>query len=476
MGSKNIVQPNLSILNPEQIKQVHDYSMQILSTVGVRVDSKRAQKLFAKAIGPNAVREDVVKIPGELVKWALNVVPGTIDIYDRNGSMAFSLPDSARFGIGVTELYFQEPQTDQVVPFERKHIQISTRLANSLPGFDAISTAGVLQDLSPEVADLYATLEMTANTTKPIIILISNENVFSAVLDLLENLHGNLSERPFVIPYFNPITPLVINTGTVDKMWAAIERGLPIIYSNYGMAGASTPMTPAGTLALLNAELLAGLTLGQLIREGTPMILGSLPAYFDMKGSGSRYVSKSYLIDLACAELMTHYHIPHAGTSGSGQGWGADLILSGHQWMNHLISCIGKIGLVPFVGGIMGALVFSPAVIVYANDIIQKTRLFAQGFTLDDENVALDEIRQVGPGGDFLLSDLTMKEFRNAYHQSPIFGYLNLEKWQAKGAPRADDVLRKYTFKLMEECRPPQDHPDLLAQGEAFIRNFASHC
>ena len=123
----------------------------------------------------------------------------------------------------------------------------------------------------------------------------------------------------------------------------------------------------------------------------------------------------------------------------------------------------------------MGALVFSPAVIVYANDIIQKTRLFAQGFTLDDKKVALDEIRQIGPGGDFLLSDLTMKEFRNAYYQSPIFGYLNLEKWQAKGAPRADNVLRKYTLKLMEECRPPQDHSGLLEQGEVFIRNYLSN-
>ncbi len=474
MGSKNIVQPNLSLLNQEQIQQVHEYSLQILSTVGVRVDSKRVQKRFAKAIGPNANREDVVKIPRELVDWALKTVPETIDIYDRNGAIAFSLPDRARFGIGVTDLYFQEPQTDQVVPFERKHIEISTRLGHLLPNFDVISTAGVPHNISPKVSDLYATLDMTANTTKPIIILISNEDVFPIVLDLLENLHGTLSERPFVVPYVNPITPLVLNTATADKMWVAIERGLPIIYSNYGMAGASTPITPAGTLALLNAELLAGLTLGQLIREGTPMILGSLPAYFDMSGSGSLYAPQSYLMDLACAEMMAHYRIPHAGTSGSGQGWGADLIASGHQWLNHLVSCIGKIGLAPFVGDNLGSLVFSPQVIVYANDIIQQTRLIAQGFAFDAESVGLDEIRQMGPGGNFLLSDLTMREFSNAYYQSPIFEKLSLEKWQAKGNPTADSVLRKYTMKLMAESRPPEDHSDLLAQGEAFIRPFDS--
>lgn len=221
------------------------------------------------------------------------------------------------------------------------------RLGSSLPSFDAISTLGIIQDMPAPVADLYSVLEMVANTTKPLVILVSDEALFPAALELLEHLHGDLSARPFVIPYFNPISPLVMNQGTVDKMWAAIECGLPFIYSNYGMAGASTPITAAGTLALLNAELLAGLTLSQLIKAGAPLILGSLPAYLDMRGTGSFYSPASYLVNLACAEMMAHYRLPHCGTSGSGMGWGADLIAASHQWMNHLLSCIGKVGLAP---------------------------------------------------------------------------------------------------------------------------------
>jgi trimethylamine--corrinoid protein Co-methyltransferase len=212
------------------------------------------------------------------------------------------------------------------------------------------------------------------------------------VIDLLEHLCGDLASRPFVLPYLNPISPLVINSGTIDKMRVAAERGLPIIYSSYGMAGASTPITPAGTLALLNAELLAGLVLSQSIREGTPTMLGGLPAYFDMKGMGSFYDPRSYLVDLACAEMMAHYRLPQCGTSGSGMGWGADLIASGHQWLNHLISCTGKVGLVPFVGDTLGSKAFSPATIVCANEVIEQARRFSGGFRLDDESVALDEI------------------------------------------------------------------------------------
>jgi trimethylamine--corrinoid protein Co-methyltransferase len=242
-----------------------------------------------------------------------------------------------------------------------------------------------------------------------------------------------------------------------------------LIYSNYGMSGASTPITPGGVLALMNAELLAGLTLGQLIRQGTPMILGSLPAYFDMKGKGSFYGSGSYLVSLACAEMMAHYRLPHAGTSGAGMGWGPDVIAAGHQWVNHLLSCIGKTGLAPFVGDNLSSMAYSPAVAVYADEVIAQARTFAQGFELDDGAVALDELARVGPGGDFLTSPSTLRLFRQAYYRSKVLPSLSLEEWQARGCPRAEDALRGYTQQLLDDLRAPEDHDELTAQGEAYI-------
>jgi trimethylamine--corrinoid protein Co-methyltransferase len=475
MTKANIVKPKLTVLDSEQIQQVHDYSLQILSTTGVRVDSEKARQLFARAIGAQPGDDNRVRIPDQLVEWALQAAPSTIDIYDRNGTFVFRLPDRVRFGIGVTDLYFQDPQTDQVIPFGREHTRASVRLGDRLSSFDVISTIGILQDVPPQASDLYASLEMTANTVKPLIILISDERVFPVVLDLLEHLHGDLARRPSIIPYFNPITPLVMNAATVDKMMITIDRGLPFIYSNYVMAGASAPITPAGALALINAELLAGLTLSQLIKEGTAVILGSLPTYFDMKEMASFRDPKSYLINLACAEMMAHYQLPHAGASGSGQGWGADLILAGHQWQNHLISCMGKVGLAPFVGDILGSLVFSPNVIVFADEIIQQARLYAEGFVLDDAVVALDEIAEVGPGRHFLDTNLTFDNFRTAYFNSDIFDKMTLNKWQEKGCPRADDLLRNYTLDLMADCKPPVYFADLREKGEAFIKKHLNN-
>jgi trimethylamine--corrinoid protein Co-methyltransferase len=473
MTSVHTVQPRITVLTPEQVEQVHNYSLQILSSVGVRVDSEQAREIFARAVGPSWVEDDRVRIPRDLVGWALQVAPSTVELYDRQGQLAFRLGDDrTRFGIGVTTLYYQDPETDEVVPFARRHMEAMVRLGSALPNFDVISTVGIIQDVPTQVSDLYAVLEMTANTVKPLVILVSDEDCFPPVLDLLEHLHGDLAARPFVIPYFNPLTPLIINAGTADKMLVAIERGLPFIYSTYSMAGMSTPITPAGTLALMNAELLAGLVLSQLAQEGTPIILGILPAIFDMKTMVSFYDPQSLVMNLVCAEMMAHYRLPHCGTSGSGTGWGPDLLAAGTYWMNHVTSCIGKVGLAPFVGDTLGSKAFSPANVVFVHEVIEQALRFAQGIRLDDASVDLDEIVKVGPGGNFLLSDLTLKLYRSAYYTNPIFPRWSLEKWQEQGRPRAIDLLRSHTCHMMAELCAPEDHADLMAQGEAFIRSL----
>ena len=475
MTSVHTVQPRITVLTPEQVEQVHNYSLQILSSVGVRVDSEQAREIFARAVGPSWVEDDRVRIPRDLVEWALEVAPSTVEIYDRQGQLAFRLGDDrTRFGIGVTTLYYQDPETDEVVPFARRHMEAMVRLGSALPNFDVISTVGIIQDVPTQVSDLYAVLEMTANTVKPLVILVSDEDCFPPVLDLLEHLHGDLAARPFVIPYFNPLTTLIINAGTADKMLVAIERGLPFIYSTYSMAGMSTPITPAGTLALMNAELLAGLVLSQLAQEGTPIILGILPAIFDMKTMVSFYDPQSLVLNLVCAEMMAHYRLPHCGTSGSGTGWGPDLLAAGTYWMNHVTSCIDKVGLAPFVGDTLGSKAFSPANVVFVHEVIEQALRFAQGIRLDDASVDLEEIVRVGPGGNFLLSELTLKLYRSAYYTNPIFPRWSLEKWQEQGRPRAIDLLRSHTCQVMAELRAPEDHAALMAQGEAFIRSLVA--
>src|ERR1051326_3300835 len=420
----NNVRPHLVMLTEEQKQDIHQYTLKLLATTGVRVDSPSALEMLKKTVGSSMVEERTVRFPPELVEWAIKCVPSQIQIYDRRGNEQFTIGgegDRIRFGIGVTALYYQEPETDTPVLFQRKHMQDMVRLGNKFPHYDVVSTIGIVRDVPEHLTDLYGSLEHFANGIKPLVLLCSDEHKFDDVMRMFELLHGDLGEKPFIIPYFNPVSPLVMNAGTVDKMKIAIERGLPVIISNYSMSGATTPITPAGTITVLLAELLAGLVIGQLFKEGAPMLLGMLPVYFDMKTLMNFYDPQSILVNLACAEMMAFYDIPHCGTSGSGTGWGMDLLAAETYWMNTLTFSLTKGGLAPFVGDTLGSKAISPLTFIYCHEIIDQALRFANGFQLDDAHVGLDEIHKVGPGKGYVSAPTTLKRYKNGYYVSPIF-------------------------------------------------------
>ncbi|MBF0201135.1 MAG: trimethylamine methyltransferase family protein [Desulfamplus sp.] len=466
------LKPKIEVMSRGQVEKIHHDALMILSDTGVKVDDPGAVRVFERALGRPA-RDNIFSIPGDVVQWAIDAAPSSIDIYDRKGSPSFSLGGGrerdAVFGIGVTNLYYQDPFDDAIKPFSRSHMATASAMGNTLNNFHFISTPGVIQDMPPETADTVGLIEMLANTTKPVVMLISNPECFGTALDLCEHITGDISLRPHVIPYLNPITPLVLNADTTIKMDISISKGVPFIFSNYGMSGATSPVTPGGTLALLTAELLAGLVYSQLGKEGAPIILGSLPSAFEMQYAGSFYSPQSLLLNLASAEMMAFYNIPHCGTSGCGNGWGADMLAASTLCINHLTSCSGAVGMVPFVGGSFDSLVFSPELVLFSDDLIHQSREFARGFSIDDDHIGFSDISKLGPGGNFLLSSLTGRHFRKSRFPSTIWPFLSLEKWRAKGQPRAGDLLKTKTRELLGNLSIPEDHDHIIGTGESFL-------
>ena len=469
------VRPKLNLLGPDQINEVHRYSILILEDTGIKVESKTALNIFAKSDGVK-IKDDVVCIKGELVDHAIKQAPSNIEVYNKSGESAFHLGknqgNETHFGIGCTNTWFQEIESSGIELFTREHMQHSTKLGDLLDNFAMVSTLGIPSDAPVDKLDLYSTLDMYANTTKPLVLLISGEGTINDVFDLLSSLHGDISAKPFCIPYVNPITPLVLNEATTDKMISSIRNDLPFMYSNYSLYGATTPVSEGGSLALLNAELLAGLVFSQLVKEGSKVILGSLPAAFNMASLGSHYTPASYLLNLACAEMMNYYEIPHCGTSGSTSGRGADLLASGNLWINHLSSCVGKVGCAPFVGGNFDSLAFSPTTVVLSNQIIGEAKKFAKGFTLDQKTVNLQEIDQIGHGGDYLTSEHTLASLNELSKTDILWSSLSLDDWKEQSMPSAEKELIEYSQDLYSKAIiASEDNIDIIKEGEEYIES-----
>ena len=470
----NPVQANLNMLSNEQKDMIHQHSLTILKEVGVKLDSDRAMEVMAKCDGIRIVDQQAF-ISEEIVDWAVDNVPESIDIYNRQGKRTFTLGGSQAttiFGIGVTNPNFHNLADNEVIPFNRSHTAIAAGLCESLPEYELLSTPGIIETESASIPfpDIQTTADMLAGTTKPLCLLVSDTAQFESVLKMVEIVTGLNAETPCIVPYFNPVTPLVINDSTVLKMEKTIQFGLPMIYSNYGMSGATAPITPAGTAALLNAELLAGLVLSQLMKAGTPVILGSLPAGFDMRTMVSVYHPMTSQLNAICAEMMAYYQVPHAGTSGSSTGWAGDIHAGGMLWMNHFSAVCGNTGLAPFVGGNFDSLVFSPELVVLSAQIIRDCREFASPIQLDSSAVAIDEMKKTGSGGNFLTSGQTLKTMPSLRKKTPrIWENISVDSWKQRDKPRAETVLREHTQTILNSLKRPKDHQEIIARSDAYI-------
>jgi trimethylamine--corrinoid protein Co-methyltransferase len=465
------VQPRIQFLSEEQKKLFYEKALWVLETVGVKVECPEMVRKFADQPGVRC-EGHVVKLPGKLVEQALETAPRQVDVYNRRAEQAFSLwPDfnhHTRFSIGSPTLNYQHPETREVEEWKRCHTGLIAGLANSLGSFDAIATPGTIHDYSPKQADYYSTLELLANTDKPIILLVSKDNAFSGVLNFIEHLFHQLREKPFVIPYVNNISPLVLNKGTTDKMKTAYSYSLPVIFNNYVMAGASTPITPAGCMTLAIAELLMGITCSQLIQPGAKIIAGSLSNSFNMSTMNAFYSPSSLVVSHSVAEMMDYFAIPHSGTSGNSLGWEGDLIEAGIKWLNYLPSIMGKVGLCPFAGPVFQATTLSATGIVLASEVIREARKYAQGFEIDD-NLLLDEIQEVGHGGSYLGTQSTFEQFRDYQPESSIWPSLTLESWKNSGMPTTTSILRENTLHLLNHPVLPEDCKEILEKGEEYI-------
>lgn len=394
-------------------------------------------------------------ISSHAVQAAQASIPSTISVTDRTQKPAFELSTNKResvFGVGVTNTHFRDPARGSIRELELDDVRACVHLTDKLDAYSLLSTPAVLNGPDSLRNELEVAMAMFTGTSKPLMLLINEPSVFEAVIKTYAHFTNQATrERSDLLCYLNPITPLVVNEDTCRKIEISIEYDVPLVYSNYGMSAASTPLDTLGTLALLNAELLAGLVIIQTLKPGQPALFGSLPATFEMQQMRSVYTSETLWLNLACSEMMEHYGLLHCGTSGSGIGFGPDLPNAISQLMNHLTGALGKAQLMPFIGGDFDSRVLSPETIVLADDIIHQLRSFqSQSLERAPEDI-LGEIRTVGAGGSFLATPFTLEHFEDRIRNPrSLWPDLTLENWEVAGSPGADMLLKERTMALME--------------------------
>jgi trimethylamine--corrinoid protein Co-methyltransferase len=482
MEHRQRLQPPLltiRMLTDAQLDEIHRASLSILAKTGVRVQNSEAVELLESA-GSSIHAGDLVRIPESVIEAALEAAPAQVDLYSRTGELRLELTEfNTYFGTG-SDL----PNTIDLVSSERRpsvlaDVKAYARLCDCLENLDFVMSMAQASDVPVRTSDRRSFLAMMENTVKPIVYTVWDTAGLTDIIQMAEMVAGGerrLAEKPFMLGYLEPTSPLVHSDEVLDKMLQLADKGLPFVYAPGPIEGASAPVTSGGSLAMANAECLSGLAIAQLRNPGTPVVFGSGSGPLDMKTTVSTYSSPEFMHHcLGMAELAHHrYHLPAWGFSGCSDSKLPDIQAGAESALWILWTALSGANLVHDLGYIESGLTGSFEMVVVAEEIISFVRRLMGGIETSSSALALDVIDAVGPGGDFLSTAHTLENFRSIWQPS-LLDRNNYQGWVAAGRPNMIRTAREVAIEAIGSHVPLAISDSLKSDLEEVVRAADQH-
>jgi len=473
---KSISDPRLKleILSPEDVRRIHQATLEVIETVGVRFPSPKALDVW-EAHGAQVDRNTmIVRAPGHLIEDALKKAPPVYTLAARDPAQDLPLDGNHVYvgtdgcGVQVIDLYTGERRRSTL-----KDVAEIARVADYLEEVAFIWIPVSAQDRPPETRGLYELKAAWENTTKH----VQTESIYSegearASVEMAALIAGGREElrrRPVLSYALCTAPPLGQDPGTLEAALVAAEAGIPVGFMTMTSCGSTAPATLAGNLVVGNAEVISALAMIQLACPGAPVFYAAAQTAMDLRTGG--YTGggpEDFLFGAASNVLADFYNVPLSmgsfATGAKEPNWQAGIENS----LSTFMACVVMSDMLLGVGLLHGSRIWSYEQMLMDCEIFDIVYHMMKGIVVDDETLALDVIRAVGPGGNFLAQKHTRKHMRELWVPK-FMDRRPYEEWEAK-RDDARDWARAMARQILETHQPEPLDPKLSAELERIIK------
>ena len=461
------------VLTDDQIAELTKAAMEILEKVGYKVLHAGARKILQSAGA--TVDGEIVKLPEFMVRQCLSTAPKGWTIYDRNGHRALDVEGrKSYYGTSTASPNTKDALTGEYHETRVEDLALAAKVADALDNIDWVMPMGSVQDVPNKSAELHEFVAAVSNTTKPIVFLSYSPRGMELVFDMAEEIAGGrskLRERPFLVAYPEPITPLIMPDYVVDRIFLAADRCLPQMMGPAVQLGATGPVTLPAAVALGTAESMMCVVLAQLRHAGCPVGLGCNFAAFDMaKGLMSVGGPEMSLALAAQAEVAQSFGLPTWGLAGATDSKVLDAQAGVEATFHIMAQGLAGLNLIHDVGYMDGSMACGVEQLVLGDEIIGMVKRFMRGMDFSAHQVARDLLYKVGPGGEFLSQSHTLENFKNELWRPSIFTRQPRNEWSKDG--EKDTSLRvREKIRHILETHKPQSLPDAVIENLERIKS-----
>lgn len=444
-------------LTTEQIKAIHSASLRILNEAGIVVHHDEALELLNKA-GAYTDAGGRTYLSDALVERAIQTAPSRVTVYNRLGEPAMFLEDSnTYFGTGSDTLNYIDPASGERRPWNSGDVAAAVRLIDCLPQLDFVMSNGLLSDVDKRMIYRTQYALMLKNSAKPQVIIAEDKSTVEDIFAMAAAAVGGrekLMHQPLFALYCEPTSPLQFPFESVDKLLSAAELKIPVNFACGALAGASTPVTVAGTVAQANAEALCGLVIHQLKNTGAPFLYGYGDSPLDMRTMQAVYaVPHALLLQGALCDLARFYGLPSWGYAGCSSSKAFDEQAVVEATMFTLMGALQGCNLMHDVFYIESGRTGSLELLVMNNEVISRVRELLRGVNTSPEYMAVEAVKRVGPGGNFLGDEHTVRHFRETW-QADTSDFNSYDAWVGSGSKTMGDRIREKIARLTSTHQP----------------------
>lgn len=455
--------PTFEVLSEDEIEAIYFAALTVLYETGVRVYDEEGIKV---AYDGGAIVEDrqddsaLVKIPPWLVDKALATLPRKVVVRGPDRKYKMELyKDSVYFGAGSDTPFTIDPYTRERRRAKYQDVKNFARLAQALPNIDFHMSLGIVQDTAVGTYDRWQYLAMLEGTTKPINITAVDIDGLKDQLEMAYIRLGGKDEwrkGPIFSLYIEPVSPLSHSEEVVQKLLFATDNEIPFVYTPCPLAGATAPTTLAGTAVQALTESLFGIVVSQTRKPGAPMIIGGLMSNMDMLTTVYCYGSPEMaLLSAAYTQITKWLGVPEYETGGCSDSKMFDEQAAMEATINLTTAAISGGNMIHDVGYIEQGLTSSPDLMVASNEIISMIKRIMRGIDVSDEEMALQVMEEVGPGGHYLEHDHTFSRFKTQIWRPDLIDRQVFENWEASGSKTFRDRVHERVVEILDAEEEP---------------------
>ncbi len=461
-----------SLLTDHQVERIHTASLEILANVGLLVRNQLARDIFARHGCSVDGQTHIVKLPAEVVERHRQSIPPEFTFFARDPHYDRTIPkDGPLIVTGSSAPDIIDPVTGHARRATSDDIARIAHLINALPAYDVFSISTLADDAPPgqfTLARLYPALKYCV---KPVRSTTKDMADIHAIMQVLFSIAGSeqaYRAHPFVTHHYCPVvSPLTMDQLSTEALIYFCEQGLPVYPSIVPNAGLTSPMSMAGTLAQGNAEFLAISVLMQMVRPGTPTIYSTLPTVADMRtGAYASGGIECGMFHMAFAQMARFYHVPSGGYIGLSNAKINDAQSGYETGMSTVAGVLGGADMLN-MGGLLDSLkAFDFTKAVIDDEIAMMLKRIKRGINFDEQELALDVIAQVKPGGSFMMNSHTLKRMKTEALLTRLADREARESWVKKGSP--DTAAR--AMQRVREILSSESSVAFSAETEAQLR------